>query len=86
MSQQGRMLTMFAMVLAFTLVFRINLSYARWWESRKSADQFAACWLSAAAHACVYDQFSVVSAKSRYVLLRCDMEAGFGVCVTSHVG
>lgn len=31
----------FTGVLSFTLVFRINLAYGRWWDSRRSAEAFA---------------------------------------------
>lgn len=29
-------------IVAFALVFRINLAYARWWDSRRSCEDFAA--------------------------------------------
>lgn len=60
------LVAMFAGVLGFTLVFRINLAYARWWDSRKSADGFAIKWFNAAMLASTFDQFTMTSSVDHY--------------------
>ncbi|CAD7933538.1 unnamed protein product [Amoebophrya sp. A25] len=64
------MVGLFTGVLAFTLVFRINLAYARWWDSRKACDSFAAKLYNVMIAATSFDQFTKSNAKSR-AIFRC---------------
>ena len=55
-------------VLSFLLVIRINLSYTRWWESRKSLEDIGEKLYEFCVITACWDQFTVCSALDRYVL------------------
>ncbi|CAD7933811.1 unnamed protein product [Amoebophrya sp. A120] len=59
--------TLFTGILAFTLVFRINLAYMRWWDSRRLCDRFASKLINVHFMAMAFDQYSVVSDESKAV-------------------
>ncbi|CAD7943703.1 unnamed protein product [Amoebophrya sp. A25] len=52
-------------IVAFALVFRINLAYARWWDSRRSCEDFAAKFFIASNLAFCFDQFTAASYRSK---------------------
>ncbi|CAD7933812.1 unnamed protein product [Amoebophrya sp. A120] len=53
------LISIFTGVLSFTLVFRINLAYGRWWQSRCSAEKFAVKLMNCGLQAAVFDQFTI---------------------------
>ncbi|CAD7937296.1 unnamed protein product [Amoebophrya sp. A120] len=52
-------------IVAFALVFRINLAYARWWDSRRSCEDFAAKFFIACMLSYSFDQFTLATARSK---------------------
>ena len=63
--QDVSLINIFTGVLGFTLVFRVNLAYDRWWSSRKSAETFGVKWFNVAVMGCVFEEFSATDAESR---------------------
>jgi len=61
---------LFSGMISFLLVFRINLAYARWWESRHHVEQFAIRWFNCALTCCIFDQYTVTTSMDRWLFRR----------------
>lgn len=52
-------------VLGFTIIFRINMSYGRWWSARMAVERMSSRWFDVAVMACTFDEYSQVSEQRR---------------------
>ncbi|CAD7933534.1 unnamed protein product, partial [Amoebophrya sp. A25] len=66
LAKQTSLVSIFTGVLSFTLVFRINLAYGRWWDSRRSSETFAVKLMNVALESSCFDQFTLTSAAEHY--------------------